>query len=400
MTHNFTINTESFYIAHELFKHAMLQHTPGEHFVNFQHSYFVASEIEYKKEIIKKSQGCLSLGKWDEWLINGNGKILTVLKEVCGPSISKNLLVHRYGGKASAPPLYKESGVHRINSLERQFYNFFLGGPNDPKELGRRFDALADYLRSEHLGAPWAFMAYLVFLADPSRYFPIRAGYFDNLLKFYGIKKTISGYVNWENYSLLLDIADQLRELLEIYGWATALEIQSYMWIVSSMLVEKIIITPPNAPVFDFDMELKNRKRRAQERERVGLLGEELVFDLEKEKLIMAQRNDLANQVRLISTEGDDYSFDILSYELEGTEIHIEVKTTSFEFHDDHGFFISQVEKEKAEQDPYWRIYRVWLGNMPPIVRNIGNIFRDPNSEWRFVNSSWFVEKATSNQGQ
>ncbi|XWN36723.1 MAG: DUF3883 domain-containing protein [Balneola sp.] len=67
--------------------------------------------------------------------------------------------------------------------------------------------------------------------------------------------------------------------------------------------------------------ELRNKK--------LGLLGERFIMNFEKEKLISVGRKELSKKIEHISqTVGDTAGFDILSFDEEGKEKHIEVKTT------------------------------------------------------------------------
>ncbi len=61
----------------------------------------------------------------------------------------------------------------------------------------------------------------------------------------------------------------------------------------------------------------------------IGKEGEKLVMEFERENLIANGRRDLADQVRHVSEiEGDGAGYDVLSFDLNGREKLIEVKTT------------------------------------------------------------------------
>lgn len=91
----------------------------------------------------------------------------------------------------------------------------------------------------------------------------------------------------------------------------------------------------------------------------LGEAGEELVFNEEKKKLEKLGMIDLANNVEHISLTDDGAGYDILSFDEEGNEIFIEVKTTKNGIKTD--FFISPGEMKFSEQnkDKYF-IYRVY----------------------------------------
>lgn len=67
--------------------------------------------------------------------------------------------------------------------------------------------------------------------------------------------------------------------------------------------------------------------RLQEESRRVGALGEELVMAYERYRLRDAGRPDLAGTVQWVAKEiGDGLGYDVLSFELSGEELYIEVK--------------------------------------------------------------------------
>jgi hypothetical protein len=93
---------------------------------------------------------------------------------------------------------------------------------------------------------------------------------------------------------------------------------------------------------------------------RLGRLGEELVIELERQRLTDLGRTDLAASVRWVaSIDGDAAGFDVGSYESNGTVLHIEVKTTSLDA--DTPFYLSSAELAFArEHIETYRLYRVY----------------------------------------
>lgn len=72
-----------------------------------------------------------------------------------------------------------------------------------------------------------------------------------------------------------------------------------------------------------------NYIEREQRNQSLGQAGERYVLALEKARLSKAGRADLADKVEWVSeTEGDGLGFDIRSFETNGEERYIEVKTT------------------------------------------------------------------------
>lgn len=91
----------------------------------------------------------------------------------------------------------------------------------------------------------------------------------------------------------------------------------------------------------EIDWDAKSREAQA-----TGRMGEEMVLKWEAERLIAGGRADLAEQVKDV-LDGEGY--DILSFNLDGTEIHIEVKTTIGGIKTP--FFITETERRFAHKN-------------------------------------------------
>lgn len=71
-------------------------------------------------------------------------------------------------------------------------------------------------------------------------------------------------------------------------------------------------------------------EREAKNRS-LGLAGELFALDIEHRRLWEAGRKQLAERLEHVSqTRGDSFGYDILSFERDGRERYIEVKTTTF----------------------------------------------------------------------
>ena len=80
----------------------------------------------------------------------------------------------------------------------------------------------------------------------------------------------------------------------------------------------------------------------------IGDLGEKYVYEREIQKLIDADKPDLAEMVDADKAKDNNNGYDILSYTVDGDEVHIEVKATPGSL--DTPFYISQNELNKAEE--------------------------------------------------
>lgn len=370
----------------------MFERSDGKPFVGFDHPFFVADEVKYKRRVEILANNALKSEKWTRRSI-GSGVIRDALRTACGPAVTKNLLEHRYGHlNGSVKPLYKVTG-RRLADFEAQFYNFFRGGDSTPAEFGPRFDALASYLRDNRLGCTWAFMAYLAFLYAPDRYFPIRPEAFDQLLDTLDHSVGIAGSVSWQKYKEILDVADELRGTLTRYGRASALEIQSYMWVLSYLVDETDLSKDASSDEPNLEDELARRLAAAAERERIGLAGEKLIFELERSRLRGIGRRDLSRRVRLVSADNTSCGYDILSFNRDGSQRHVEVKTTVQSRSTDRGFFLTAGEYVSAQEDSKWIVARVWSIDDTPEHEFLGNIVAEPQREWSIVTSAWFVAR-------
>ncbi len=98
----------------------------------------------------------------------------------------------------------------------------------------------------------------------------------------------------------------------------------------------------------------------------LGLAGEQLVLRYEQERLSRAGQSRLAGSIVHISeTESDGLGFDILSYETDGRERLIEVKTTRFGSLTPFFASRNEVEVSARRQDKY-QLYRLYKFSEQP----------------------------------
>ena len=133
----------------------------------------------------------------------------------------------------------------------------------------------------------------------------------------------------------------------------------------ASILFEE---APPGAPpmntkaklAFDRVARKFDPAQRDQLNRALGLAGEKLVFDSERQRLLTMERPDLARKMRWVSQEdGDGLGYDIRSYEADGKERLLEVKTTRGG--NTTPFYLTRNESAVAEERPdAFRLYRVY----------------------------------------
>lgn len=98
---------------------------------------------------------------------------------------------------------------------------------------------------------------------------------------------------------------------------------------------------------------------KQKENSRLGKAGEQWVFECEKKRLLNAGRKDLAKRVDWVAREDDSKGYDIRSFDEDGKEFFIEVKTTNGSVHTP--FYISALEMAISHACPEkYRLYRVF----------------------------------------
>lgn len=392
------IPQDKFAELHAMFLERMLRESDGVPFTSFKHRFFVDDEVRYKRRIYNRAEEALGLSRWRASQV-GTGELLEKVRAACSPEVSNNLMEHKYGPeKSSYQALHRVRGPKQRGELEEHLFDLLRRGDGTPDDFGPRFDRLAEFLRSESLGERWDFLTYLAFLRDPSRYFSIRASRVQSLFDHLGYELKFAGRASWDRYELVLSLASQLRDRLAMYGTPEQVEIQSYLWVVSGLVSDVTRWRRERArnkmrPAdIDFTEELARRQQRAINRERRGLQGEMYVAEQERARLTSARRKDLAGRVRCISAEPSaERTYDVLSFQSDGTELHIEVKATAQDECSDSGFWISEPERARGERDNQWCVYRVWNIDVHPNHRDLGNIVADTPQGWAFETSAWFV---------
>lgn len=99
---------------------------------------------------------------------------------------------------------------------------------------------------------------------------------------------------------------------------------------------------------------------KEQRNKKLGLLGEEFAIKYEKQKLLSRGQENLSDRIEHISqTIGDSAGFDILSFDKEGNEKFIEVKTTKLDKNSPFYFTRNELGLSKDKDDRY-SLYRVF----------------------------------------
>lgn len=187
----------------------------------------------------------------------------------------------------------------------------------------------------------------------------------------------ISGYKPLGNYQALLrDLVEQRISTDPVFDHValTASSLPAVAPIndsYSGLLVEppQWVIQAKEKSPSEYSI-LRPTKKDYLERESrnasLGLAGEEFVMQYEHFRLVQLGQSALADKVEHVSkTKGDGLGFDVLSFDKNGREKYIEVKTTAFG--KETPFFISRGEAgfSKSHQQDY-HLYRLFNFRQSP----------------------------------
>jgi hypothetical protein len=142
---------------------------------------------------------------------------------------------------------------------------------------------------------------------------------------------------------------------------------------------KRIVLPEPGKPWLSLKGRSIDFAARDAANRRLAHLSEEFVVGLERQRLILAKRDDLARRVRWVSQDiGDGLGFDILSFDekMDDAERFLEVKATP------HGlgfpFYVSANEVRCSEDVPgKFRLYRVFDFRLAPKVYVLAGSLRE-----------------------
>ena len=121
-------------------------------------------------------------------------------------------------------------------------------------------------------------------------------------------------------------------------------------------------------------------EQEARKLKKLGDRGEKVVMDLEIKTLQDAGRKDLAKKVERVSLKSDSFGYDILSFDIDGTEKYIEVKATRAKT-GSAIFFITANELREAKESKNYFIYMVYnIASDSPKVWVLKNALNPENT--------------------
>ena len=369
---DFKISHRKFGKVFNQFPDFILDESNGQSFLGFSDGYLHEREA-YKDELREESLAILKTSEWDSDKI-GNGDILRRIIQTF--ELENNNLVgtRRKFGPDSVPHRKMIQALddgNNLASIEEAIYNLFKSN----EKLENIFNQLVDLI-----GKQYSVIAFLFYLKNNREYLPISTTNFEYAFKTLGCQLILSRNCSWDNYKSYLQVISQVKDALEISmnQNINLIDAHSFCWLIGykdryqNWLKEKALpeiqtvfnafeITPinnsssqkrstPNDTNRDgsVDWDKENKRKRIK-----GRRAEELVMDFERQRLSEAGEEDLSTKVEDYSTK---YSkgFDILSWNADGTERNIEVKSSS-----SNGFILTRNELNKSETNPNYWIYIV-----------------------------------------
>lgn len=197
---------------------------------------------------------------------------------------------------------------------------------------------------------------------------------------------TVNGYKALQNYQLLLlEVVESQLQTNPPLQTAAEHAVQRPATAINPTSLDQAWVSPPKPGKLKDDPQREyaprfspaRRDYLAQEaRNRsLGKAGELFVSELESRRLHAAGKKTLADRIEHVAmTQGDGLGFDVLSFEEDGRERLIEVKTTAFD--ELTPFFVSRNELARSRADaPSFLLCRVFdFRNRPRLFSLAGDI--------------------------
>ena len=343
-----------------------VQEESGEKFVSFENP-FVMERESYKYLVRREAYSQLNVNLWRMKDI-GSGKIISHVKNAVDKNVNLLRNYNRYGKNSREDRSLYDENID-VEIYEKVLYDFYKSKTSDEVAFNRLL---------EIVGRIYPYMSFLFFIKNEKRYLPIAPDSFDFFFKIMRLEFRSAGKCSWENYQTYLSLIKEIQQFLnckdEIIDEVTLLDTHSFVWIYTgyekSMKEEATISAqailskpltllgkkePPRStkPVIVSENHFEGQSRKKILK---GRSCENFVLQYEKDFLVKEGYPNLATKVKSVADQ-IGLGYDILSYEPDGTEKYIEVKSGDNEF-----FYISdnEVLKSKELSEQYY-IYTVKL---------------------------------------
>lgn len=194
-----------------------------EDWEDFDHTQFVADEIEPKQITAAKAEAWLNQDELDQLIALGHyDLIIERLETVCRDN---NLLWRQVPSAGDTAVLYHPD--LDPPTFCTQVRNLLYADP-PPAE---RLHHFAHYLNGRNLPNKWTFPTYLLFFCLPDDELFVKPEAATWFLKFVGHPIRVSGTPNAETYTLIRESARHLFNYLLDYGAGDMIDVQSFLWV-------------------------------------------------------------------------------------------------------------------------------------------------------------------------
>lgn len=294
-----------------------------------------------------------------------------------------------YSKKNSKPEIvrkYNKGSVEAsMNYLVSLLEDLLYCAEND------HFDAIDKSIVSPNLKFKSLFMYY------PMKFMPIFSeDHYDYLLRKLGLyNKSIKGIAKKQRQLIYYKLSITELKNMSNYEFAHYLY---YLFGVPSYIKGEIKINSPGIladktiqdknrlvkirQVITSPLNNKNQNKRnvlkndyvkeTQIKIKTGFSGEQLVMDYEVTRL---KKFGYSTKIQHVSLTDDSKGYDILSFEEDGSERYIEVKSTKNQTMNKGSFYISENERKCAEGKNYWIYYVTDVDGDCPVINLIENPF-------------------------
>jgi hypothetical protein len=194
-----------------------------EDWEDFDHTQFVADEIEPKQITAAKAEAWLNQEELNRLIALGQfDLIIERLERLCRDN---NLLWRQVPAAGDTAVLYHPDLDPA--TFCTQIRNLLYADPH-PAE---RLQHFATYLDTHNLPNKWAFATYLLFFCLPDDEMFVKPEAATWFLKYVGHPIQVSGAPNQETYTLIREAARELFNYLLDYGAGDMIDVQSFVWV-------------------------------------------------------------------------------------------------------------------------------------------------------------------------
>jgi len=194
-----------------------------EDWEDFDHTQFVADEIEPKQITAVKAETWLNQEELDRLLALGQFDLIIERLESLGRD---NNMLWRQVPSAGDTAVLNHPNLDPA-TFTTQVRNLLYADP-PPAE---RLQHFSDYLEAHNLPNKWTFPTYLLFFCLPDDEMFVKPEAATWFLKFVGHPVRVSGAPDAETYGLIREAARELFNYLLDYGAGDMIDVQSFLWV-------------------------------------------------------------------------------------------------------------------------------------------------------------------------